>query len=151
VRDSGLDTLAKCAAYTLSTYVNAKTLTAFPAVGLVADGASASRRATGKAIERLELAGFLEVSRSRGRSSHTYRLTLPNRERDAQLTANEVRGSADPTAHLTTPNRASDDLNRAPGAQESAESAESVLPEKRRGRAPAARPDLAYLDSVLDR
>lgn len=136
MRDSDLDVTAKCLAHTLSTYVSARSLSAYPSVGLLASGASVSRRTAGLAIARLEEAGFIDVSRSLGRSSHTYTLTLPNRAANDQL-----------TAQLTTLNRSVDDANRAAAAHKSAESAESVSLRaharagKKKGRRLAALPE----------
>lgn len=76
LRDSPLDKSAKLVGLVLSTFLNGKGR-AFPSLETLADGASVSRRTVWAAIARLELHGFLSVTRSRGRQSHRYLATLP--------------------------------------------------------------------------
>jgi hypothetical protein len=78
LRDSDLDTTAKTVGYTIATYWNGRGLSAFPSKTTIAAGAGLhSVRAADRAVLRLERAGFLDVSRSRGRRSNTYTATLP--------------------------------------------------------------------------
>ncbi|MFN0154676.1 MAG: helix-turn-helix domain-containing protein [Gaiella sp.] len=84
VRESNLPSTARLVAYTLSTYMRGDGA-CFPSKETIADGCGlASRRPVDRAIDQLEAAGFLSVSRSRGRSSNRYQ---------ALLTAHEERGS----------------------------------------------------------
>jgi hypothetical protein len=118
VRDAQeLDRTAKLVAFILSTYMNGHG-SAWPSQDTIAAGASLTDRAVHTATVRLERAGFLEVERSRGRSSHQYVATLP-------LTANAVRRSEWATANGTAPNserRSSNSERRSPESVESAES-----------------------------
>jgi DNA-binding MarR family transcriptional regulator len=102
LRDSQLDKTAKTVGYVIATYWNSRGLSAFPAKKTIAAGASVSKRTADAAVDRLELAGFLEVSRSRGRLSNRYAATLPT-----------VQGAAPLTLQLAAPlddaNRATDD------------------------------------------
>src|SRR5215218_9293065 len=124
--DDQLNSTARLVAFVLSTYVNGSGL-AYPSRGTLAAGAGLSTglRAVDRALSSLELAGFLAIERSRGRSSHRYTLTLP-------ATAHEVRRSEWSTAHEATRNRAPGTSNRARGAPESGESAESGAPTRGR-------------------
>jgi DNA-binding transcriptional regulator YhcF (GntR family) len=119
LRDSDLPSTPKLVALVLSTYLNGRGY-GFPSRRTLAQGASlgSGLRSVDRAIAELEREGFLDVERSRGRSSHRYYITLPP-------TAHEMRRSEWATAQQTTPNRASGASNRAPRAPESAESAES--------------------------
>jgi hypothetical protein len=74
IRDSGLDKTAKLVAFVLSTYMDAHGR-AFPSKATLASGASLGegRRAVDKAIVRLEEAGLLHVTRSKGRRPFQYR------------------------------------------------------------------------------
>jgi Helix-turn-helix domain len=76
VRESDLDTAAKAVAYTLSTYMNGRAV-AFPSKETLAAGASVSKRAADRAVERLQLAGFLLVAKTKGRTSNRYAAALP--------------------------------------------------------------------------
>jgi hypothetical protein len=138
IRDSELPSTARLVAHTLSTYANGAGV-CHPSRATIAAGAglSSGLRAVDAALARLEQDGFLEISRSAGRSSHGYALLLPATAHEARRsewataqqmrgeTAHDVRHSRDATAHLATPNRAFRASNRAPDASKSVESAES--------------------------
>jgi hypothetical protein len=117
VRDSDLKRTPKLLALVLSTYFNRQGL-AWPSQETLAAGASISVRAVQTNTRDLERAGFVEVSRSVGRSSHRYAATLPP-------TATAVRHSEWATANemLSNPERRAP--NRERRSPESAESAES--------------------------
>ncbi len=118
VRDAReLDRTAKLVAFCLSTYMN-RHGSAWPSQDTIANGASLTDRAVQTATVRLEAAGFLEVERSRGRSSHQYVATLP-------VTANAVRRSEWATANGTAANSERHGLNSERRSPESVESAES--------------------------
>lgn len=119
VRDGELSWRATLVALILSTYLNGQG-SAFPSRRLLAQGAKLGRglRSVDKALRELEVAGYLEIERSRGRSSHRYQVTIPS-------TAHLVRRSEFATAQDAALNRASRASNRARRAPESAESAES--------------------------
>lgn len=127
LRDSDLDPVAKTVGFTISTYWNGRGLSAFPSKETIAKGAGLrSVRAADRAVLRLERAGFLNVSRSRGRSSNTYTASTPNPTPHGEtgLTphdgtglngSNPVSGDHQPRTELhATPS---------PGTGESAESA----------------------------
>jgi hypothetical protein len=71
VRASDLDPTAKLVALTLDTWMS-KAGTAWPSRRSIASGAGLSVDAVDKAIKRLEAAGFLVVSRTKGRRSNSY-------------------------------------------------------------------------------
>lgn len=78
LRDSALDTTAKAVGFVLSTYFSRDGSGAFASRKTIAAGASLrSERAVYAAVRRLEAAGFLTVSVSKGRSSNSYAATLP--------------------------------------------------------------------------
>jgi hypothetical protein len=79
IRDSELDRTAKLVCFVISTYMNGAG-EAFPAKDTIAKGAGlgSGRRSVDQAVDRIEAAGFLEVTRFRGRRSFNYRATLPN-------------------------------------------------------------------------
>jgi hypothetical protein len=145
LRDSELDSTAKLLGFVLSTWWDRNGRGAFPSKPTMAAASGLSKRAVDGAVNRLETAGFIDVSRSRGRTSNRYSATLP---------------TVQPPARLNGPNRASDDsqpcksrpLTVQVAAPESAESAESVFTRASRARgkkrrAPAARfPDLSAYD-----
>ena len=68
-----------------------------PSVETLADAAGVSPRTAGRALLRLEAAGYLAVSWSRGRSTHVFTLTTPkevqgNSVADSGLNSEEIRG-----------------------------------------------------------
>jgi hypothetical protein len=135
VRDSELDSVAKCVAHTLSTWLNGHG-TAYPSRETIAKGASLSVRSVERAIVRLEAAGFLEVERSRGRSSHRYAIAMSSTaselRRSEWLTANESRRSHSANSEPLSSNadsHASNGVRRSPKSAESAESG-AALPLK---------------------
>jgi hypothetical protein len=83
LRDSALDTVAKCAGFVLSTYFTADGRTGHdpghpaPSKATIARGISRSKRNADAVIECLEEAGFLRVERSRGRRTNEYEARLP--------------------------------------------------------------------------
>lgn len=117
VRDSDLGYAAKLVGLVLSTYMDARGR-AWPSRETLARGASRSLRLVHDAIGELEGAGYVEIERSRGRSSHTYRATLP-------ATVQGVHRSEWATVQTVHPNGADCASNGAQSAPESAESAES--------------------------
>jgi len=116
VRDSEeLDRTAKLVALILSTYMNGHGF-AWPSQKTLAAGASlTTARAVPGAIRRLEVAGFLAIEWSRGRTSHSYTATLPT-------TANAVRRSEWATANAPHATANADASNRERRSHESAES-----------------------------
>jgi hypothetical protein len=76
LRDSNLSRGAKAVGFVLSTYVD-NGGTCFPARKTIAAGASIGVHAVDNGIAVLERARFIAVSRSKGRVSNTYALTLP--------------------------------------------------------------------------
>jgi hypothetical protein len=103
LRDSELDMTAKACGYVIATYWNGRGLSAFPAKTTIAAGAGLrSVRAADEAVLRLERAGFIDVSRSKGRSSNRYAATLPTPRDDAGSTPHGGAG-------LNGANPASDD------------------------------------------
>jgi hypothetical protein len=97
VRDSELRATVKLVAHTLSTYMDAGGA-AFPSKLTIADGASLkSERAVDAAVLELEGAGFIDVSRSRGRSSNRYQAKLPTPHADAGF------GGANPASDDSQP------------------------------------------------
>jgi hypothetical protein len=115
VRESDLDTTAKAVAYTLSTYMNGRERS--PPKRRFAAGASVSKRAADRAVERLQLAGFLLVAKTKGRTSNRYAAALPTVSAPTGLTvspptplgdANRVPGDTS-TLYLVTSNRVNSD------------------------------------------
>jgi hypothetical protein len=83
VRDSDLDSMAKLAGHTLSTFMDSRGR-AFPGLTTLAAGASVDVRTLKRAIGRLELRGFLNVQRTKGgrlargkSATNRYFATLP--------------------------------------------------------------------------
>jgi hypothetical protein len=143
LRDSKLDATAKLVGFVISTYWDRNGAGAFPSKGKIAAGASVlSTRTADAAVDRLEATGFLEVSRSRGRSSNRYLATLPTPQEAAGLPRNGLQGSEDanPASDDTQP-RNSRPLTLQPAAGESAESAESVSTRAARARGNRQRAD----------
>jgi hypothetical protein len=97
VRDSELKSTAKLVALVLSTRMN-RHLVAYPSKETIATDCSLSRRSVDAAVDVLEKAGYLQVSRSRGRSSNNYTGTTPQ----------ELQGSRPPTVHDVPGNPATD-------------------------------------------
>lgn len=137
LRDSDLDTTAKAVGFVIATYWNGRGLSAFPAKTTIAAGASLlSTRTADAAVLRLEHAGFLTVSRSRGRSSNRYIATIPTPHGDAGLTPHVGAG-------LNGANPASDDIQPRtelastpqPGAGESSKAKAEELMRNPRARA----------------
>lgn len=103
VRDSDLDATARIVGMTISTYWRANGNGAYPSKSTIAKGAGLrSVRAVDYAILRLEAAGFLEVTRSKGHRANSYAATLPTPHDDAGLPRMTVQG-------LDGENPASDD------------------------------------------
>ena len=116
--DSEVDKTAILVGLVLSTFAKASG-SCHPGKERLAADSRLSKRGVDGAIDRLSAAGFLIVSRSRGRSSNGYQLTLPTLQVAARL------NSTNPAARTNQPCR-----NGSPtlqvAAPESAESAESV-------------------------
>jgi hypothetical protein len=133
VRDSDLDSVAKCVAHTLATWLNGYG-TAYPSRETIARGASLSVRSVERALVRLEDAGFLEIERSRGRSSHRYTIVMASTaseiRRSEWLTANESRRSdhanGEPQSSNSEP-QSPNGVRRSPKSAESAESSAAPL------------------------
>ena len=103
VRDDGtLDRTAKAVAFVIATYWDRNGNGAFPAKLTIAAGASIGKRTADTAVDRLERAGYLIVTRSSGRRPNVYTATLPTVQPTAPLTVQ-------PVAPLTDGNRASSD------------------------------------------
>ena len=117
VCDSELQRTPKLLALVLSTNLNGHGH-GWPSQKLLASKASITPKAVQTATDVLERAGFLEVERSRGRSSHGYTATLP-------ATANALRRSEWATANGTVPNSERDAPNSERRSHESLESLES--------------------------
>ena len=78
LRDSDATWRAKLVGYVLATYLPSRGVTfAYPALDSLASGGGVSVRTAWNGVRDLEAAGFAEVSRSKGRSSHRYYATLP--------------------------------------------------------------------------
>jgi len=75
IRDSQLDASAKVTAFVLSSYMDANG-EAWPAQQTLAAGTSLSVDSIHRATVRLQHAGFLDVTRSRGRGAHVYQARL---------------------------------------------------------------------------
>lgn len=133
-----VDASAKTVGLVLSTFANSD-LYCSVAIATIAESASLSDRAAGKAVDRLESGGFLELNRSRGRGAHTYRLTTPNvlrrcrcdrsqkrppesSERD-RLNAEARSAFIFSTPNLTTPTPNLTTPNTEPGSYESSKKA----------------------------
>lgn len=129
LRDSSLDTTAKAVGFVIATYWRSNGTGAFPAKATIAEGASLrSVRAVDNAVLRLEDACFIDVSRSKGRSSNTYLATLPTTHLDAGSTPHDGTGfeESNPASGDRQPRTALHSTPH-PGAGESVESVESVL------------------------
>ena len=113
---------AKLVAFCLSTYMD-RSGRAYPGKPALSRGTSLSERSVDDAIDHLEVEGYLHVTRSKGGNSrtNTYQATFPAGQVVPRFDAS--RGTS--TGHLTTANGATDAPNRAGGAPESVESAES--------------------------
>ena len=71
LRDGDVSSRGKVVGLVLATYFNRDCVGfAYPSLATLAQGASVSERTAGKAIDDLHAAGFVDVSRSIGRSSH---------------------------------------------------------------------------------
>ncbi len=77
LRDSRLNSTAKLVGLVLSTHMTAGGDGAYPSQDTLARETSLEKRAIYRATRRLEEAGFIAVTWSRGRASHRYRATLP--------------------------------------------------------------------------
>jgi hypothetical protein len=120
--ESELSSTARLVGFVLSTYLSAKNgPLCWPSRLTLAKGAGLGLRTVDKAIVELESGGFVEIERSRGRSSHTYCVTL-------SPTAQELRRWEWATAQKTASNRADLASNGAGAAPESLESIESAAP-----------------------
>lgn len=93
LRDSRLDTTAKAVGFVIATYWSSSGRNAFPNKETIAKGATVSKRTADTAIDRLEAAGFLDVSRSRGGSSNRYLATIPTLQPAAGSTVQPAAGS----------------------------------------------------------
>jgi hypothetical protein len=133
IRDSNLDGTAKLVGFVISTWWDRNGNGAYPSKPTIAAAASLrSPRAVDEAVHRLEAAGFLDVSRSKGRSSNRYSATLPTphdgagstMHADAGLPRIPVHGLTDfnPASNGTQP-CTKQPLTLHPAAPESAESA----------------------------
>jgi hypothetical protein len=147
VRDSTLDKTAKLVAHTLATFMDRDGV-AWPSKDTLARGASlgSGRRAVDAAIDRLEAAGLLEVERTKGRRSFTYRAA------GATLTAQQMSGSEGA-------NVASDDTQRRTNRHATSHALRPNVLERvrtstgggKRSRAGGAREDLSHLDRSVVR
>jgi hypothetical protein len=79
VRDSDLDSTARLVGFVISTHMQPDGSGAFPSTATIATeaGLGSSARTVIKAVRDLEQAGFLHVTRSKGRHSHRYLAVLP--------------------------------------------------------------------------
>ena len=115
-RDKYVDSTAVAVAFTLDSYAD-KTGYCWPSRATIAAGAKLTDKTVDQALRRLEHAGFLTASRSKGRTSNRYWLTFPNSGvaplLDAPPTTEHVRGNHgadDPvTTESTTSNHGADD------------------------------------------
>jgi hypothetical protein len=114
IRDSEmLDRTAKLVCFVISTYMNGKGV-AYPGKETIARGAGLGkgRRSVDGAIDRAEAAGYLEVTRSKGRRPFRYSATAPNVAGDAPSNLAEDAPLEDATSHLATANVARMELQR---------------------------------------
>ncbi len=103
VRDSDeLDRTAKLVAFCLSTYMNGHGF-GWPSQDTLAAGASITDRAVYSATLRLESTGFLEIERSRGRSSHRYAPRCPQQRTPFAVQSGPTANGTPPTANGTPP------------------------------------------------
>lgn len=90
--DSDVDRTAVLVGLVLSTFANA-TGTCHPGKRRIAQDSRLSKRAVDGAVDRLEAAGLVEVSRSRGHSQNGYQFILPTVQVAAPLTASNGAAS----------------------------------------------------------
>jgi len=107
VRNSALPPTAKLVALALSTWMN-RYGDCRPAKETIARGCSLSVRAVDSTITALEAAGFLRVTRSKGRSTNRYKAATPHQVPGSTL--QELQGSAPPTPQDVRGNPADDDI-----------------------------------------
>lgn len=147
IRESDLGATPKLVAFVVSTFVNGRG-GAYPSRATLAAGASLSVKAVDNALRRLERDGFLEISRTRGRTSNSYAIILPSTANEVRrsewVTANEVPRSGAANGEPDGSNGESDALNGERGSPKSVESAESG----RRSRLRGARPRLVEDDCM---
>lgn len=123
IRDSGLDQTAKAVAWTLDTYLDSHG-DGWPSRRLLAEGAGCGNLHTVScAIRRLEQAGLVRVTRSKGRWANRYHATAPNGS-----SGEPVNGSVD--APVTGRLAASNGYRTAPRTR----STEQVIEQGRRSR-----------------
>jgi hypothetical protein len=100
VRDSKLRTTVKAVAFVISTYMSTDGYCR-PRRATIAQGSPlASVRSVDTAIAELEEAGFLDVDHSKGRTTSTYKATLPTAHLRAPLRGRQQRISRHSTAQL---------------------------------------------------
>jgi hypothetical protein len=121
LRDSRVSAYAKLVGLVLSTYLPARGVGfAYPRLGLLAVGASCSGRQVSRKIAELEAAGFLEIDRSVGGSTHRYYSTVPDSAsphlRAEWLAA--TRTLSPPTRTLSPPTPTDSPPNRAIAEQD---------------------------------
>jgi hypothetical protein len=80
---------------------------AFPSKATISAGASlgSGKRAVDKAIDRLEAAQFLGVTKSKGRRPFRYQVAFPTSQTDATLTTQADATFSDPNVALTDAQR----------------------------------------------
>jgi DNA-binding transcriptional MocR family regulator len=111
-----LDGVARGVGWALETYANPKTMQARPSVVTLAKAAGVSERTVGRALVRLEDAGYLVVKWSRGGACHLF--TLINPEAASELLPERPSESAsDNTEHASEFDSESEALNPEPGAR----------------------------------
>src|SRR5262249_52952137 len=90
----------KAVAFVISTYMSTDGYCR-PSRATIARGSTLSSvRTVDTAISELEDAGFLDVDHSRGRTTSTYKATLPTAHPRAPLPDRQQRISRHPTAHV---------------------------------------------------
>ena len=128
LRDSDLDSTARLAGFVISTYANASGLT-FVGKELIAAGIAArSIRTADEAVNRLERAGYLHVTRPLGGRPNRYLLTLPTPQSAARCTPQLAAGY--PAAGRRAPRSGTADTPQlaAPESVESDECEAAVAP-----------------------
>ena len=95
VRDSDLPASVRLVAFALSTRMSSSG-NAYPSKERIAADCGLSKRTVDVAIDRLEGAGLLSVSRSKGRSSNRYQAIPTLQELQGSENANDATGDIQP-------------------------------------------------------
>jgi len=111
VSESALDPTTKLVALALDTWMD-KNGRCWPSKETVRTRTGLGKRTIDRAIDRLKEAGYLDVTRSRGRHANHYRARIPGESAAVEDRVNHVTSDTvaeTPTVSLTTANRVTDD------------------------------------------